>query len=63
MDIIVSRDVVSFLNQKQQMTLIQDFSEKLKDNGTVYLGQNEAMPQQSWWLRHVNGQIISFSKE
>lgn len=63
MDIIVSRDVLSFLNPKQQMTLIQDFSEKLKDNGTVYLGQNEAMPQQSGWLRHVNGQIISFSKE
>ncbi len=63
MDIIVSRDVLSFLNPKQQMTLIQDFSEKLKDNGTVYLGQNEAMPHQSGWLRHVNGNIVSFSKE
>lgn len=63
MDIIVSRDVLSFLNPKQQMTLIQDFSEKLKDNGMVYLGQNEAMPQHSGWLRHVNGNIISFSKE
>lgn len=63
MDIIVSRDVLSFLNPKQQMTLIQDFMEKLKDNGLVYLGQHEAMPKQSGWLRHVNGNSISFSKE
>lgn len=63
MDIIVSRDVLSFLNPKQQMTLIQDFMEKLKDNGLVYLGQHEAMPKQSGWLRHVDGNSISFSKE
>ena len=63
MDIIVSRDVLSFLNPKQQMTLIQDFMEKLKDNGLVYLGQHEAMPKQSGWLRHVNGSIVSFGKE
>lgn len=62
MDIIVSRDVLSYLNPKQQMTLIQDFSEKLKDNGLVFLGKNEAMPHNSGWLRHVNGDIISFSK-
>lgn len=63
MDIIVSRDVLSFLNPKNQATVISDFSEKLKDNGIVLLGKNEAMPQKSGWIRTVQGDIIVFSKE
>lgn len=62
-DIIVSRDVLSFLNPKNQATVISDFSEKLKDNGIVLLGKNEAMPQKSGWTRTVQGDIIIFSKE
>ncbi len=63
MDIIVSRDVLSFLNPKNQTALIADFNEKLKDNGIVLLGKNEAMPQKSGWTRTVQGDIIVFSKE
>lgn len=63
MDIIVSRDVLSFLNPKQQTALIGDFTEKLKDNGIVFLGANEAMPQHSGWLRSVQGDVVAFSKE
>lgn len=63
MDIIVVRDVLSILNQKQQASLIAEFSEKLKDNGVVVLGKNEAMPQHSGWLRAVQGDLVVFSKE
>lgn len=63
MDIIMARDVISFLNPKQQTALIGDFNEKLKDNGIVILGQNEAMPKNSGWLRLVQGDVVAFSKE
>lgn len=63
MDIIVSRDVLSFLNPKQQSALVEDFTEKLKDNGIVILGQNEAMPQHAGWLRTAQGNVVAFSKE
>ena len=63
MDIIVCRDVLSFMNPAQQTALVNDFSEKLKDNGIILLGKNEAMPQHSGWLRSVQGDVIIFSKE
>ncbi len=63
MDIILSRDVLSFLNTKQQASLLEEFTEKLKDNGLVILGKNEAMPQHSGWLRTVQGDVTGFSKE
>jgi purine-binding chemotaxis protein CheW len=63
MDLIVCRDVLSYLNPKQQASVIADFTEKLKDNGLVILGTNEAMPQHSGWLRSVQGDVVVFSKE
>ena len=63
MDIIVSRDVLSFLTPEQQEYVISDFSEKLKDNGIILLGQNEVMPKQSGWSRIVQGDLSGFSKE
>jgi purine-binding chemotaxis protein CheW len=63
MDIIMARDVLSFMNPKQQTAMIADFTEKLKDSGVVFLGQNEAMPQHSGWLRTVQENVIAFSKE
>lgn len=63
MDIIVARDVLSFLNIEQQEYVISDFSEKLKDNGIILLGQNEVMPKQSGWSRIVTGELAAFSKE
>ncbi len=63
MDIILSRDVLSFLNPKQQAALLEEFTEKLKDNGLVILGRNESMPQHSGWLRTAQGDVTGFSKE
>jgi purine-binding chemotaxis protein CheW len=62
-DLIVARDVLSYMNPKQQLSMIADFSEKLKGNGLVILGKNEAMPQHAGWLRTVQGDVVSFSKE
>jgi len=63
MDIIIARGVLSFLTPEKQNALIADFSEKLKGNGIIILGQNEAMPQKSGWVRTVQGDIAGFGKE
>ncbi len=62
-DLIVARDVISYLNPKQQAALLADFSEKIKDNGIIVLGQNEAMPRNSGWSRIVHDGLTAFSKE
>ncbi len=63
MDLVLARDVLSYMNVKQQASLMADINEKLKDNGIVILGANEAMPQHSGWLRMAEGKVIAFSKE
>lgn len=63
MDVIVVRDVLSFMNLKQQASMMADITEKLKDNGIVLLGANEAMPQHSGWTRSVEGKVVVFGKE
>lgn len=47
-DIILARDVLSFLPESVQTKVIQDFSEKLKNNGVVILGRNEELNGVIW---------------
>lgn len=63
MDIVVCRDVLSYMNVKQQATVMNEISDKLKDNGIVFLGKNEAMPHNSGWLRTVKDDVIAFTRE
>lgn len=62
-DIIVARDVLSFMDSTAQVALLSEFKEKLKDTGVIILGQNEAMPKQSGWLRNAEGSVVLFTKE
>jgi len=48
LDIILVRDVLSFIQEADQIRLIQSFAERLKARGLVILGRNEAMPGASW---------------
>jgi len=47
-DIILARDIISFLPQAVQDKLIADFSEKLKNNGVAILGRNEELNGIVW---------------
>jgi purine-binding chemotaxis protein CheW len=47
-DIILARDVVSFLPEQEQGKIILDFSEKLKNNGIVIMGRNEELNGIIW---------------
>ncbi len=62
-DIILARDVLSFMNPTLQNSMIGEFREKLKNSGVIILGQNEAMPKQSGWLRNADGDVVLFTKE
>ncbi len=63
MDIILSRDVLSFMKPDAQRALIEEFRDKLKDSGVVILGQHETMPKKDGWLRTVDNNMVIFSKE
>ena len=48
LDIILARDVLSFLEAQDQKRVIADFSEKLKNQGIVILGRNEFLSGSDW---------------
>jgi len=48
LDIILARDLLSFLSPEDQTHLVNDFSEKLKTQGVVFLGMNEELPDTEW---------------
>jgi len=48
LDIILIRDVISFMPESDQEKMISDFSEKLKDRGIIILGRNEELDGVIW---------------
>ena len=62
-DIIFARDVLSFLPESSQQTIVTDFSEKLKGNGVVFLGQNESLEENPKWSAKTIGTITIFGKK
>lgn len=48
LDIILARDVLSFLAENDQARIISSFSEKLKNHGVVILGRNEELNGVIW---------------
>ena len=62
-DIIFARDLLSFLPEAGQQTVVADFSEKLKGNGIIVLGQNESLEENASWSAKTVGTITIFSKK
>ncbi|GAB1483998.1 chemotaxis protein CheW [Treponema sp.] len=48
LDIVLARDLLSFLSPSDQAKVFEDFSDKLKSNGIVILGRNEKLVGQEW---------------
>ncbi len=47
-DIIVARDVLSFLGYSDQLRMIAEFQEKLKPGGLLIIGENEELVSDDW---------------
>ena len=50
LDIILVRDVISYLSAEEQGRVINSFSEKLKNRSIVFLGRNEELSGLIWQL-------------
>jgi len=48
LDIILARDIVSYLPIQDQTRVVADFSEKLKSRGIVFMGRNEELTGVTW---------------
>ena len=48
MDLILIRDVISYMPAQEQTRLLADFSEKLKSHGIVIVGRNEELTGVIW---------------
>ncbi|MCR5623384.1 MAG: chemotaxis protein CheW [Treponema sp.] len=60
-DIIFARDVLSFLPEGGQKTILGDFKEKLKGNGVVIVGSNEDISSYGF-KKKLQGNIAVYSK-
>ncbi len=62
-DVIFSRDLLSFLNPNVQETLLEDFDEKLKGNGIIIVGENESLTHKSDWSEKMTGSVVVYTKQ
>lgn len=60
-DIIFARDLLSFLPENSQNKILQEFSEKIKGNGVIIVGDNENI-EIDGWNRSDSEKISVYSK-
>ncbi len=60
-DLILCRDMLSFVSPIDQKRLLADFSEKLKPSGIVFCGANEELGE--GWAAVGSGAVKAFRKE
>ncbi len=61
-DIIFARDIISLLPEEFQVSFMDDFTEKLKGNGCIFVGANETLPDKTKWHAKTVGSVTIFSK-
>ncbi|MFP4362533.1 MAG: CheR family methyltransferase [Spirochaetia bacterium] len=62
-DFIIARDVLSFVNVKDQKRLLSEFNEKLKKQGLLFLGENEKITEPDAWTEVRNNKIVAYKKQ
>jgi purine-binding chemotaxis protein CheW len=61
-DIVFARDVLAFLPESSQNTVLGEFSEKVKGNGIIIVGDNENI-EMPGWSKKSSGSISIYSKQ
>jgi len=61
-DIIFCRDVLSFLPSQSQELLLETFTDQLKGNGILILGENENIGVNGGWQEKMSGSIVVYTK-
>lgn len=62
-DIVFSRDTLSLVDEKALDGVLRDIDEKLKGNGVVILGQNEALPSSLSFVENEVGTLKVYTKK
>lgn len=62
-DIIFARDILSVLEENAQETVVSDFFEKMKGNGVVIIGENEAVPSKFNFGEKTVDKIVAYGKD
>ena len=62
-DIIFARDILSFLPSDTQKNLVSDFSEKLKGNGILIIGDHESLVKMGAWSDHTEDNLTVYTKQ
>jgi purine-binding chemotaxis protein CheW len=62
-DLILCRDVLSYMSAAEQAQMLSEFQEKLKPNGMAILGSNENLSGMDAWVAVGNGEISAFTKK
>ncbi len=61
-DVVFARDLLAFLPESSQKTVLTDFEEKVKGNGIIILGENERISIPGW-KENLVGNIRFYSKQ
>ena len=62
-DLVFARDLLSLLDDEAQKVVLNDFSEKIKGNGSIILGENEIIHDSSEFLEHTEGALTAITKQ
>ncbi len=61
-DLILARDLLSFLSPADQAKVLEEFYNKLKPNGVLILGNNEEPIEAGMWVRIPNNSFSAYRK-
>ena len=62
LDIIFARDLLSFIPEASQKTVLGEFKEKMKGNGVIIVGENENIAIDGWSAKN-NGSLTVYTKQ
>jgi purine-binding chemotaxis protein CheW len=62
-DLILARDLVSFLSPADQARVLEEFYDKLKPKGILILGKNEEPIDGAKWVRIPSKQFSAYRKK
>ncbi|WP_428768830.1 CheR family methyltransferase [Treponema sp. HNW] len=62
-DIVFSRDFLSFVPDSARETVLADFHEKIRGSGFALVGDNEVLADQNNWYEVMKDSVIIYSKQ
>lgn len=62
-NIIFARDLLSLMDGESLKTIVMEFEEKLKDDGVIFIGDNELLPNSFGFVEKTIGTVTVYHKQ